>query len=720
MKIMLFLVFLLVLIGASWGEEAVFSHDFSSGMPAGWTVEGAPIWGISNSNNAGREVPELLCWPDGSEYTARYISPAYNTTGYQELRFYFWHGLQTAGPENYTLKVQVSADLVNWDTVWNLSGTEEIPGQYVSMNIPRAYLDTSTFHIAFVVEGYISIAWYIDNPQLNIVSRIVTGTWTAAGSPYYLLSNQVVPEGSELVIEPGVEVIGSYQCGIYVYGDIEAQGTASDPIVFTSDGNMQGWGGITLQNMAADEIGFSHCVFENCWKDESSIGGALNIVSGWTNILIENCRFTNNYAGDAGALSIQGGWHTYIQNCLFERNSSSGMASAFYAEVNERCYFYGNAFIINQFMEGTNRAHAILRAVSLYTHLNLNNLTFAHNYGGDAALLICGEDSQGMFFGDIYAQDSIFWDSYIPHEVLFEEAFGPGRTGGFNYCDIDPARVFGTTPVFTNCINVDPLFISTYDCHLLGNSPCVNTGQQGAYDPDGTRKDMGAFPIYAKPVIAAVNDVPWDQGRQVEVFWDRSGMDNIFMPNAFYSVWRGDSFRGNGGTVIASPSELASLSSLDEVWWMDRDVAWLYIGQCPAYNFENYAYICPTLQDSSSTGTNAVPFRVVYQWNAGFSASAEVSGYSVDNIPPDAVRNLAIVKETGNLRLQWSPVSSGTCNGSSYPELNGVYYLIYASDEPDFLPGPESYLGITSQTFRIEEHLGHSQRFFRVVSTDQM
>lgn len=191
------------------------------------------------------------------------------------------------------------------------------------------------------------------------------------------------------------------------------------------------------------------------------------------------------------------------------------------------------------------------------------------------------------------------------------------------------------------------------------------------------------------------------------------------MPGSFYSVWRGDTFRGQDGVFINSPEEISSLEDLTNVYWLERDIAWNYIGQCPAYNFPNYGFICSTLQDSSAAVNNAAPFRVAYQWANGFSTSAEVYGYSVDNIPPDPVRNLMISKDDGDMCLDWSEVTTGTYNGTHYPELNGVFYNIYCSDDPYFEIGPSTYLTTTTDTFQLVDYLTEAKKFFRVVVTDQ-
>jgi hypothetical protein len=62
-------------------------------------------------------------------------------------------------------------------------------------------------------------------------------TWTVAGSPYWIYINSVtVEEGDTLTIEPGV-VIKSVEGngGLTVEGTLLANGTAVNPIIFTSE-----------------------------------------------------------------------------------------------------------------------------------------------------------------------------------------------------------------------------------------------------------------------------------------------------------------------------------------------------------------------------------------------------------------------------------------------------------------------------------------------------
>ena len=59
-------------------------------------------------------------------------------------------------------------------------------------------------------------------------------TWTSDLSPYLVVGDVQIPEGVSLTIDPGVEIWFSGAYEILVQGNIVANGTESDSIVFTS------------------------------------------------------------------------------------------------------------------------------------------------------------------------------------------------------------------------------------------------------------------------------------------------------------------------------------------------------------------------------------------------------------------------------------------------------------------------------------------------------
>lgn len=81
----------------------------------------------------------------------------------------------------------------------------------------------------------------------TVTANITTNTtWTLAGSPYIIENDIDVSKDATLTIEAGVEVRAKDARGLNIYGTLNAQGTAAQPIIFTSEANTSGgqWDGL--------------------------------------------------------------------------------------------------------------------------------------------------------------------------------------------------------------------------------------------------------------------------------------------------------------------------------------------------------------------------------------------------------------------------------------------------------------------------------------------
>ncbi|MCK5344344.1 MAG: hypothetical protein KAR20_13110, partial [Candidatus Heimdallarchaeota archaeon] len=126
------------------------------------------------------------------------------------------------------------------------------------------------------------------------------------------------------------------------------------------------------------------------------------------------------------------------------------------------------------------------------------------------------------------------------------------------------------------------------------------------------------------PLITSINDVPDDQGREVQIVWNKCGFDDEYAIDTYYSIWRldedfemrsgnvrtqilfsktGDSNNNGEDTNIFSEpyiivEKFRENPNKTYYWQRDRDV-WTFIDEVPALNFDEYSYIAPTLLDSS-------------------------------------------------------------------------------------------------------------------------
>jgi hypothetical protein len=195
------------------------------------------------------------------------------------------------------------------------------------------------------------------------------------------------------------------------------------------------------------------------------------------------------------------------------------------------------------------------------------------------------------------------------------------------------------------------------------------------------------FAPAAAPFITSIRDIPEDQGKQVRVIWYQSVHDSLgdSLRIANYSVWR------RVGT---------------------NNALWDYIATIPAVRFAQYAYVAPTLFDSTrATGIRWSVFRVSAHTSGGAQVffSAPDSGYSVDNIAPFPPLNLAASVAPGRITLTWSePVD---------PDFHR--FMIYRSTVANFIPSESNRIGTSSINRFLDQNIsGSSAFYYRVSATD--
>ena len=162
-----------------------------------------------------------------------------------------------------------------------------------------------------------------------------------------------------------------------------------------------------------------------------------------------------------------------------------------------------------------------------------------------------------------------------------------------------------------------------------------------------TIKLIGNGDYPEKPEIYSIQDVLDDQGGQVRITFSRSkydGLDNTYQI-ADYSVWR-----------------------------LENDDQWDAIGMFNAVQDSVYYYVAPTLCDSTVQGNCLSTFKISAHTNNPdiFYYSDTLSGYSVDNIAPEAPQGLKSAIVSNGVQLDWE----------SNDEEDFQYYKICRSDQP--------------------------------------
>ncbi len=238
----------------------------------------------------------------------------------------------------------------------------------------------------------------------NIDGGTITGdsTWTLAGSPYNLIGDITIAASGTLHIQPGVIVkFNAPDRKIFVYGKLDAQGTAENRIVFTSiyddsyAGDTNGDGSATLAGRgqwSAIYINSSTTIISYClirfggsaynWNPGGSIyvDGAKPVIK---NVTIEESAqqgiFLNNPAAnftlESDTIRNCSGWGIYTksgsQNLLIKNNQVIDCSSGIYLEkVHSTTAVSGNT--ITSVSVGIQINDAAGFAISNNT-LNMNN-----------------------------------------------------------------------------------------------------------------------------------------------------------------------------------------------------------------------------------------------------------------------------------------------------------------------------------------------------------
>ncbi|MBN2017229.1 MAG: hypothetical protein JW794_03735 [Candidatus Cloacimonetes bacterium] len=354
-----------------------------------------------------------------------------------------------------------------------------------------------------------------------------------------------------------------------------------------------------------------------------------------------------------------------------------------------------------------------------------NNITVTNNTANFGGGIAC------RFTANPNILNSILWNN-SPEEIYLDT----NSSITITYSDIEG----GYTG--TGNIDSDPLFADAAndDYHLTWDnfpvpdatmSPCINTGDPASpFDPDATITDMGAYYFdrsAAAPVITGVTDVPDDQGRNVQLIWNRSPYDAPNSPVTIesYSVWRyDDEFSEKGSTdIFYNPQEIIERSIKDnskQYYWKRDDEVLTFISQIPATGYAEYSVFAPTCKDSSYVSTNYSTFQILAHTDVTliYHPSLPDSGYSVDNIAPDETE--LYITQTGTImNISWDEVEYGTYQGNLYPELNGIWYKLYAGDSPDFVCDDVHLIDVVDDLNYNYPLSGQNKKFFKVVVSDQ-
>jgi streptogramin lyase len=176
------------------GTEAFNYADLAT---SGWTNGGDATdnWTIEATDNAGGTASELRMSYntsyDGYGYVA---SQVYDLSAYGDLNIEFKHSVNHYD-NSYVIGMKTSSDGLTWNTVWSQIVDADIAPTTETVSISNGDVGSSTFQIAFFLEGnsYDIDYWYIDDIQIS-------GLSLSTVNPAYTLNWSTGTTGSSIIV----------------------------------------------------------------------------------------------------------------------------------------------------------------------------------------------------------------------------------------------------------------------------------------------------------------------------------------------------------------------------------------------------------------------------------------------------------------------------------------------------------------------------------------
>ncbi|MCF6356866.1 MAG: right-handed parallel beta-helix repeat-containing protein [Draconibacterium sp.] len=356
-------------------------------------------------------------------------------------------------------------------------------------NLPMVVQDSIEFTTNSNIQD-IKLVAYGQDFFLIKGERLETTTWTAE-KPYLIYDYAYVDSTSVLTIEPGAKIFFHKDAGLYVKGQIEANGTFQNPITFLPDRLEDSyknipdqWNGIVLYSGSHNNI-LNFCTIKN-----ANIGLQVGNIEddGFASLQFTNSRIENMaYAGLFALKSKIYGYNNLIANCGFYT-----VALLIGGE-----YEFYHSTIANYWGNYSTRPRSTSSVV-------ISNVL----------VITDSEGSKVTYVGDL--EKATFGNSIVFGNIPLEIELGNNNENVFNYmfdnCIIQVPDTFDTSNK-DHYLNVwkgndyDPLFVDPYEEYNY------------ALDTLSPAKDIGKFE-YAKqfPLDILNKDRTADDGADLGAF----------------------------------------------------------------------------------------------------------------------------------------------------------------------------------------------------------
>jgi hypothetical protein len=405
-----------------------------------------------------------------------------------------------------------------------------------------------------------TVQWSVGNP--NYGSTVYVGTVT---NP-----DLTVAAGGHLTIDPGITVIFTQlttDLFITGTGQLTAGGSGSQ-VTFTKAATKSHWGHISFQSMTGTPASstFDNCFFEYGYSTGTSgqplfAGGAIQI--DFTNVVITNCIFQNNYANYAGAVMVNTGRNTIVRNSYFKTNNvyECGGALILYTSSTaliENCIFESN------YSKGNSSSSYSGGAIWSYSNTSkVINCTFVENTSDRAGDAIYSYSSSGMRI-----INSILWGSN-------DQFAGASTTSTITYCafeSVKPANATNSIIIsdvasdhFVNAGSSDWTLKYISPCRDAGSTPSPTVPNDYIGNPRVYNYDIGAYEVQYSRWKTTASSTDWATAGN----WDGgvpTSTRDVIVPTGATNYPTGSTTQnftiGSGKTMLLNPGAQVTLGTL--------------------------------------------------------------------------------------------------------------------------------------------------------------
>jgi hypothetical protein len=228
----------------------------------------------------------------------------------------------------------------------------------------------------------------------------------------------------------------------------------------------------------------------------------------------------------------------------------------------------------------------------------------------------------------------------------------------------------------------------------------------------------------AQPRIAAVSDVPNDQGGRVKMSWDPSPLDafpdfgvtsymiyrSVPPQAALAALERGEAVLERDEAAAGSHERAAVASGRTLLATQLAGVTyyWEHLADVAATQLPGYSYVAATAQDSVD-GSNPMTLFMVRAQDSNLGRywfSDPDSGYSTDDLAPAAPAPFTGVYSSGATYLHWG----------ANTEADFAHYRLYRGETADFVPAPENLVAAPPDTGHVDS--GPAGSFYKLTAVD--